>query len=87
MSASGQTHHNIKRMRHGAPAAIVPGTRRKITLPDRAGLIWYAGVGAMTALELIEWPIALLIAGTHFVENHVHNRDVQQLAEGIDAGA
>jgi hypothetical protein len=41
----------------------------------------------MTALELIEWPIALLVAGTHLIESHSRNRDVQELAEGIDAGA
>ena len=41
----------------------------------------------MSAVDLIEWPIAALVAGTHFIENHVHNRDVQQLADGIDSGA
>lgn len=41
----------------------------------------------MAAIDLIEWPLALLVAGTHFIENHSHNRDIQELAEGIDAGA
>ncbi len=41
----------------------------------------------MAAVELIEWPVALLVAGTHFVENHSHSRDVQELAEGIESGS
>ncbi len=81
------THKNIERLRHGPPAVEVPGTRTKVNLPDRAGLLWYAGIGAMAAIELVEWPIALLLAGTHFVENHSRSRDMQELAEGVDAGA
>lgn len=32
------------------------GTDTKVNLPDRAGLLWSAGIGAMAAAELIEWP-------------------------------
>jgi hypothetical protein len=74
-------------MRRGVPSVTLPGTETKVNLPDRAGLAWYAGLTAMAAIELIEWPVAVLIAGTHFIENHSHNRDIQELAEGIDAGA
>jgi hypothetical protein len=65
----------------------VPFTSAKINLPDGPGLAWYGGVGAMAAAELIEWPVALLVAGTHFIENHARNRDIEELADGISAGA
>jgi len=81
------TGSNIKRLRRGAPSLTLPGTGTKITMPDRAGLAWYAGIGAMAAFELIEWPVALIIAGTHFIEHHAHSRDIQELAEGIESGA
>ncbi len=87
MTTKQKTDQNIKRLRRGPPSATVPGTQTKINLPDRAGILWYAGIATMTALELIEWPIALLVAGTHFIESHSRNRDVQELAEGIDSGA
>ncbi len=87
MSATQKADQNIKRLRRGPPSATVPGTQAKINLPDRAGLVWYAGIATMTALELIEWPVALVIAGTHFIESHSRNRDVQELAEGIESGA
>lgn len=73
--------------RHRPPSIRVPGTETNVTLPDRAGLAWYAGIGAMAAVELIEWPVALIIAGTHFLENNSRNRDLDELAEGIEAGA
>jgi hypothetical protein len=85
--AKQKTRQNLDRMRRGSRSVTVPGTSTKLNLPDHAGLAWYAGLGAMATIELIEWPVALLIAGTHFIGNHAHNRDVQELAEGIDAGA
>lgn len=87
VSPKAATAKNIDRLRRGRPSVTVPGTRASIHLPDRAGLAWYAGIGAMAAIDLIEWPIALVVAGTHFVENHSHSRDMQELAEGIDSGA
>lgn len=85
--ATAKTRRNISRLKRGGPSVNVPGTATKINLPDRSGLLWYAGIGAMAAAELIEWPIALLVAGTHFIENHSRSRDIQELAEGVDAGA
>lgn len=87
MPASRQTRQNIGRMQRGRASITLPGTDTKINLPSRPGLLWYIGIGAMTAAELIEWPIALLLASTHFVEDHSRSRDIQELAEGIDAGS
>jgi hypothetical protein len=87
MPTTKTTRQNIQRLKRGGPTVTVPGTETKVNLPDRSGLLWYAGIGAMAAAELIEWPVALIIAGTHFVENHSHSRDIEQLAEGIDAGS
>lgn len=78
-------HRNIDRLRHPASVTLpVAGTT--INLPDGAALAWYTGLGAMAALELVEWPFALAVAGTHLLANHAHRRDVQELAEGIEAG-
>lgn len=86
MPTKQQTRQNITRLRN-PPSVRLPLVGMKINLPGQADLAWYAGLGAMAATELVEWPVALLIAGTHFIENHVHDRDIQQLAEGVDAGA
>jgi hypothetical protein len=77
----------LDRLRQGSPSFTLPVINVDVGLPDRAGLLWYAGLGAMAAAEFVEWPIALLLAGTHFIENHSHSRDMQAIAEGIDTGA
>lgn len=69
------------------PSVTLPGSNMKINLPDRTGLAWYAGLGLMAAVELIEWPVAAIVAGTHFIQNHSHHRDIQELAQGIQASA
>ncbi len=86
MATKQEREQNIHRMRRGGPSVSLPGSDIKVNLPGPAGLVWYAGIGAMAALELIEWPIALVISATHFVESHSHSRDVQELADGIESG-
>jgi hypothetical protein len=79
-------NENLERLRH-PPSVAIPGTDSRINLPDRPALAWFAGIGAMAAMQLIEWPVAVLITGTHFIENHAHNRNIQELADGIGSGA
>jgi len=86
MTTKHRTRQNINRLRN-PPSLSLPLIGTRINVPDQAGLLWYAGLGAMAAMELVEWPVALLIAGTHFVENHSHNRDIKELADGLDSGA
>lgn len=40
----------------------------------------------MTALEIIEWPLALLVAASHALSTHSRNREIKQLDQGIEAG-
>jgi hypothetical protein len=75
----------IAAMRDGPPSVRLP-LLGNVNLPDRGGLLWYAGLGAMAAAEFIEWPVAVVVAGTHFVGNHARSRDAQELAEGLEAG-
>lgn len=86
MPTKQTTKRNLDRLRN-PPSVAVPGTKSKVNLPGRPALAWYAGIATMAAVEWIEWPVALIVAGTHFIENHTHNRNVQELAEGIEAGA
>jgi hypothetical protein len=64
----------------------IPLLKTELNKPSRGSLAWYAGLGAMTALEVIEWPIALVVGASHAIATHTHNRDVQETAEGGEAG-
>jgi hypothetical protein len=65
-----------------------PRDHERVTTPStQARLAWYAGLGAMAAIGLIEWPVALVVGATHFVQNHSNDELADQLAEGVGSGA
>ena len=53
--------------------------------PER--LAWYGGLAVMAVLEIIEWPLALVIAAGHELSHRARTRALRELAEGIEAGA
>lgn len=53
---------------------------------DAVYLAWYAGLGAMTALRFIDWPLAAVIAAAHTVERYGHRQRVREFVEGLDSG-
>ncbi|MDQ6838063.1 MAG: hypothetical protein M3137_06945 [Actinomycetota bacterium] len=58
-----------------------------VSLPPADHLVWYAGVAALTAMELIEWPVALMLTvGKALADNRSH-RTLRSLGEALeDAG-
>ena len=53
---------------------------------DLARVAWYAGLGALVAFEVVDWPIAALLAAAHFIEHNARDDVVKQLCEGLDEG-
>jgi hypothetical protein len=47
---------------------------------------WYAGLASLTALRVIEWRLAAVIAAAHTVERYGRRQIVRELAGGLDAG-
>lgn len=46
----------------------------QVPLPSTGQLLWLGGLGAMAALELVEWPVALIAAaGTYLAEQSAKN--------------
>jgi hypothetical protein len=66
----------------GGPAVNIPVAGRvpipRVPVPSRKDAIYYGGLGAMTALELIEWPITLAVAAGYALATHDrHHEDGQ----------
>ncbi len=59
----------------------------RLTMPPPDHLAWYVGLGAMAVVELIEWPVALVIAAGHAIAQDTHHPTVANLAEGAESGA
>jgi hypothetical protein len=64
----------------------IPHARAAARLPHpRVG--WYAGLAVMAAVEIIEWPLAILMMVGHEIAHRVHSKALREFAEGVEAGA
>ena len=48
---------------------------------------WYAGLAVMAAIEVIEWPLAIMMMLGHEIAHRAHHQALRDFAEGIEAGA
>ena len=61
-------------------------TRTATKLPHpRLG--WYAGLAVMAIIEMIEWPLAIVMMLGHEMAHRAHSRALRDFAEGVEAGA
>jgi hypothetical protein len=70
-----------------AESARVPLLGIHLNKPDRASMAWYAGLGLMGALEVIDWPVAVVVGVSHALATQARNPEVRDAAEGAEAGA
>jgi hypothetical protein len=50
-------------------------------------LAYFAALGVLTALEVIEWPLTVVIIGGQVLATRAHRRIVRELAEGVSEAA
>jgi hypothetical protein len=55
-----------------------------VRLPRPEHLAYYGAVGVLAALEVIEWPVAVLIATGHALAHRQHNRTIHELGEALE---
>jgi len=60
---------------------------RKATQRPHPRLGWYAGLAVMAAIEIIEWPLAIMMMLGHEIAHRAHSRALRDFAEGVEAGA
>ena len=56
-----------------------------VTLPPPEQLAFYAGVGTLAVLEIIEWPVALVLAAGHALAHNRHNQIINEFGEALEA--
>jgi hypothetical protein len=47
-------------------------------------LAYFAALGVLTALEVIEWPLTAVMIGGQILASHAHRRIVREFAAGVD---
>lgn len=68
-----------------SPQITLPVTGWTLMLPPRREWPWIGGVVLVAALDLIDWPVALIVAIGHTIMTNSHNEQLRELADGIEA--
>jgi len=55
-----------------------------VRLPEPQRLAYYAAIGALGVFGVLEWPVALVLAGGHALASDQHNRAVQQFGDALE---
>ncbi|MER5225589.1 hypothetical protein [Streptomyces flaveus] len=67
---------------HHAVTLDVFGARLELPPPEQ--LAFLAGVGVLAALEILEWPVALVLAVGHQLAHSHHGRVLREFGEALE---
>jgi hypothetical protein len=56
----------------------------QLEIPRPEQLAYYGGLAALAAFELIDWPVALVIAAGHLLAANHHNKLLEELGEAME---
>jgi hypothetical protein len=89
----------VRRSRSPLPVAPVPAAARRVQhaerlvvdlpvlgqvqLPRPEQLAYYAGIGLLVALEVLDWPTAVVIAAGHALATEQHDRAIEELGDAL----
>jgi hypothetical protein len=60
---------------------------RRVTRHPHSRFGWYAGLTVMAVIEVIEWPLAIVMMLGHEIAHRTHSQALRDFAEGVEAGA
>jgi hypothetical protein len=61
----------------------LPKLNARVPVPGDA-IAFYAGLGAITALGVIEWPLALVVGGGHLIRTYSHSQALQGAVDDLE---
>ncbi|MFJ9365746.1 hypothetical protein ACIRRA_15200 [Nocardia sp. NPDC101769] len=56
----------------------------RVRIPRPEHLAYYGALGVLAAAEIIEWPVALILATGHWLIQDQHNRIAHQIGEALE---
>ncbi|MEU6587407.1 hypothetical protein [Nocardia sp. NPDC046763] len=56
----------------------------RVRIPRPEQLAYYGALGVLAAAEIIEWPVALILATGHWLIQDQHNRIAHQIGEALE---
>lgn len=93
-SHSGGENHPSERKTHGKRAASSATDRNSlrvtlpvvgtVTLPPGDQLAYLGGLAVLTALEIVEWPVALVLGAGHLLASDRNSRVIRDFGEALE---
>jgi hypothetical protein len=74
----------VARVRAGEGFAVNLPVVGRVRIPRPEHVAYYGALGALAALEIIEWPIALAIAAGHVLAENQHSRVAAEVGEALE---
>jgi len=74
----------VARIREAESFAVNLPIVGRVPIPRPEQVAYYGALGALAALEIIDWPIALAIAAGHALVQNQHNRVAEEIGEALE---
>ena len=74
----------VQKIREGETFVVNLPVVGQLEIPRPEQLAYFGGLAALAALELIDWPVALVIGAGHFLAASQHNRLLEELGEAME---
>jgi hypothetical protein len=74
----------VEKVREGETFVINLPLLGQTEIPRPEQLAYYGGLAALAAFELIDWPVAVVIAAGHLLAANHHNKLLEELGEAME---
>lgn len=74
----------VDHIREGETFAVNLPMLGQVEIPRPEQLAYYGGLALLAVFELIDWPVAAVIAAGHLMANNHHNRLLEELGEAME---
>ncbi len=74
----------VQKIREGETFHVNVPVLGQMEIPRPEQLAYFGGLAALAALELIDWPVAVVIAAGHLLASNHHNKILEELGEAME---
>jgi hypothetical protein len=84
-SRTTTTHRDaVQRIRNAQTFTLDVPLLGRVRLPRPEQLAFYGALAALAAVEIIEWPVALVLAAGHVLVQDEHSRVAREVGEALE---
>ncbi|UXA09212.1 hypothetical protein KXD96_06245 [Mycobacterium sp. SMC-2] len=74
----------VQKIREGETFHVNLPVLGQMEIPRPEQLAYFGGLAALAAFELIDWPVAVVIAAGHILASNHHNKILEELGEAME---